>query len=110
MNFKYVILLYSSSVIGNLLTIVCMLGLYYFMLRDLQRHQPHKFGLTSSSSCSGYVNSSSCDDTSNVDPQFLLCNPSHQSTPIPALRSRLAGVTISLNSLGEVVSLRLPDF
>ena len=96
------LLLYSSSVIGSQITIVCMLGLYYFMFRDSQRHQPDTLGLPASSSWHTNVNLSSSDDTSIAGPQFLPCNPRHQSTPIPLPRPRLATATSSLNSLVEV--------
>ena len=107
MDFEYVLLLYSSSVIVSLITIACMLGLYYFMFRDLQRHRPDTLGLSASSS--RYASSSS-GDTSISGKQFSSCNSRHQSTPIPLPRPRLASATNSLNSLVDVEPFRLPDF
>ena len=98
-DFEYVLLLYSNSVIGSLIAIVCMLGLNYFMFRDLQRNRPDTLGLSASSSRHANISSSSSGDTSIAGPQFSSCNSRHQSTPIPLLRQRLASATSSLNSL-----------
>ena len=110
MDLKYLLLLYSSSMIGSLIAIVCMLGLCYVMFRDLQRHQPDTLGLSASSSRHTNVNSSSSGDISIVGPQFSSCNLRHQSTAVPSSRPRLASATSSLNSLVHVEPFRLPDF
>ena len=99
MDFEYVLLLYSSSVIERLITIVCMLGLYYFMFRDLRSHQLDILGLPSLSG-----------NTSIAGAEFSSCNLRHQSTPVSLSRPRLASATSSLNSLVDVEPFRLPDF
>ena len=110
MDFEYVLLLYCSSAIASLITIVCLLGLYYFMFRESQRHQPDTLCLPATSSRHTNVNSSSGGDTSIAGPQFSSCNPRRQSTPVPLPRPRLATATSSLNSLVDVEPFRLPNF